>query len=252
MKVYFIGAGPGAPDLLTLRGAKIIQQCPIILYAGSLVPPEILTHAHKNAEIYDSAPMHLQQIMAILKRAAKEGKDVARLHSGDPSLYGATGEQMDLLRLENIEFEIIPGVTAYSAAAAKMQQELTLPNISQSLILTRTATRSSAMPNGESLENFARTGATLAIHLSINNLAKIVRELTPFYGADCPISIAYRASWHDEQYIHGTLATIRPLVKQAKITRTALIFVGHVLGKIDNDASHLYNANHTHILRGQE
>ena len=249
MKVYFIGAGPGAPDLLTLRAVETIGKCPIVLYAGSLIPTEILSHAQKSAEIHDSASMNLDEIMAILRRGANEGKDIARLHSGDPALYGATAEQMNILRDEGIAFETIPGVTAYSAAAAKMNQELTMPNISQTVILTRTATRASAMPNAETLENFARTGATLAIHLSITNLAKVVRELLPFYGEDCPVLIAYRASWADEKYISGTLLDIRAKVKAENITRTALIFVGQVLGKQDSAPSHLYDKNHTHILR---
>ena len=249
MKVYFIGAGPGAPDLLTLRAAETIRKCPIVLYAGSLIPTEILSHAQEGAEIYDSASMNLDEIMAILRRGAKTGKDIARLHSGDPALYGATAEQMNILRDEGIDFETIPGVTAYSAAAAKMNQELTMPNISQTVILTRTATRASAMPNAETLENFARTGSTLAIHLSITNLAKVVRELLPFYGETCPVLIAYRASWADEKYILGTLLDIRAKVKAENITRTALIFVGQVLGKHDSAPSHLYDKNHTHILR---
>ena len=249
MKVYFIGAGPGAPDLLTLRAAETIRKCPIVLYAGSLIPTEILSHAQESAEIHDSASMNLDEIMEILRRGARTDKDIARLHSGDPALYGATAEQMNILRDEGIDFETIPGVTAYSAAAAKMNQELTMPNISQTVILTRTATRASAMPNAETLENFARTGATLAIHLSITNLAKVVRELLPFYGEDCPVLIAYRASWADEKYISGTLLDIRAKVKAENITRTALIFVGQVLGKQDSAPSHLYDKNHTHILR---
>ena len=249
MKVYFIGAGPGAPDLLTLRAVEAIRKCPIVLYAGSLIPVEILSHAQQGAEIYDSASMNLDEIIEILRRGANQGKDIARLHSGDPALYGATAEQMNILRDEGIAFETIPGVTAYSAAAAKMNQELTMPNISQTVILTRTATRASAMPNAETLENFARTGATLAIHLSITNLAKVVRELTPFYGEDCPVMIAYRASWADEKYISGTLLDIRAKVKAENITRTALIFVGQVLGKQDSAPSHLYDKNHSHILR---
>ena len=249
MTVYFIGAGPGAPDLITLRAINIIKQCPTIIYAGSLIPQEILTHATQNAEIHDSAPLHLQQIMDLILTAHQENKDIARLHSGDPSLYGAISEQMDILRDHDIPFEIVPGVTAYSAAAAKFQQELTLPNISQSVILTRTAIRASAMPENETLENFAKTGATLAIHLSINNLAKIVKTLTPYYGEDCPVYIAYRASWADEQYITGTLRDIRDKVKKSGITRTALIFVGHVLGARNATPSHLYDASHHHVLR---
>ncbi len=249
MTVYFIGAGPGAPDLITLRAVTCLEKCQMIIYAGSLIPQEILSHATTDAEIHDSAPLHLEQIMALMFEAHQKNYDIARLHSGDPSLYGATTEQMEILQKNNIPFEIIPGVTAYSAAAAKLQQELTLPNISQSVILTRTAMRASQMPEHETLENFAKSRATLAIHLSITNLANIVKILTPYYGADCPVYIAYRASWQDEQYLKGTLADIRTQVKQAGITRTALIFVGHVLGASNVTPSHLYDKNHHHVLR---
>ncbi len=252
MTVYFIGAGPGAPDLITLRAVNIMQQCQMVIYAGSLIPTEILQHAPKNAEIHDSAPLHLGQITDLILKANRQNHDIARLHSGDPSLYGAITEQMDILRANNIPFEIIAGVTAYSAAAAKLQQELTLPDISQSVILTRTAIRASSMPEHETLENFAKSRATLAIHLSINNLANIIKTLTPYYGADCPCYIAYRASWADEQYIKGTLTDIRQKVKKAGFTRTALIFVGHVLGAQDVTPSHLYDKNHHHVLREKE
>ena len=259
MTVYFIGAGPGASDLITLRGANIIKKCTICLYAGSLVPTDIIAHAGcesgDHPVIIDSAPLNLQQIMDMIVTYHEQGKDIARVHSGDPSIYGAIGEQIQILKQCNIPYQIIPGVSAYAAAAAELGQELTLPNISQTIILTRTATRSTAMPNGEELAELAKHRATMAIHLSITNLAKIVRDLIPHYGADCPVIIAYRVGWEDSLYLHGRLDNIRDQVKQAGITRTALILIGHVLGNdgaLPNGAaqpSKLYDANHHHLFR---
>ena len=251
MTVYFIGAGPGASDLITLRGLRLIERAPVCLYAGSLVPRDIINAAPKNARILDTAPMVLDDIIAEMFAAHEKGLDVARIHSGDPSLYGAIQEQIRRLKLLNINYEICPGVSAYAASAARIGCEFTLAGISQSIVLTRTSTRSSAMPAGETLENFAKTGASMAIHLSINNLAKVVRELTPYYGDDCPTVIAYRVSWPDEAIIRGTLSTIRAKVKKAGITRTALILVGRCLDpdQLNFADSHLYDANHHHVLR---
>lgn len=249
MKVHFIGAGPGAPDLITVRGLKLIQSCPVCLYAGSLVPEAVVAEAPEGAIVLDTAPMHLDEIMAEIEAARDRDQDVARVHSGDPSLYGAIAEQIRRLEALGIDYEITPGVSAYAAAAAILKKELTLPEIAQSIILTRTAVRASSMPEGEDLDTLGRTGATLAIHLSINNLAKVVRELTPHYGEDCPVAIVYRATWPDELVITGTLADIRPKVKAAKITRTALILVGRVLGERVFEDSRLYAADHTHVLR---
>jgi precorrin-4/cobalt-precorrin-4 C11-methyltransferase len=247
--VHFIGAGPGAADLITVRGLNLIKSAPVVLYAGSLVPEAIVAEAHPSARVLDTAPMHLDEIIAEIKTAHDADHDVARVHSGDPSLYGATAEQMRKLDALDIPYDVTPGVSAYAAAAAALNQELTLPDVSQTVILTRTSVRSSDMPEGEDLETLGRTGATLAIHLSVNNLAKVVRELSPHYGDDCPVIVAYRASWPDEMYIHGTLSTIRDKVKQAGITRTALIMVGHVLGQSSFDDSRLYAADHHHVLR---
>ncbi len=249
MTVHFIGAGPGAPDLITVRGLKLIQRCPVVLYAGSLVPRGILTEAPADATVVDTAPLHLDEIVAHIEAAHAAGHDVARVHSGDPSLYGAIAEQMRRLDQLAIPYEVVPGVPAYAAAAAALRRELTLPDVAQSVVLTRTAVRASAMPAGETLAAFARTGATLAVHLSINNLAKVVREVEPFYGADCPVVVAYRVGWPDETFVHGTLRTIRDRVKAYAITRTALILIGRVLGDAAFTDSRLYAADHDHVCR---
>ncbi|NQY81999.1 MAG: precorrin-4 C(11)-methyltransferase [Alphaproteobacteria bacterium] len=250
MTVHFIGAGPGDPELLSLKAARLISESPVVLYAGSLVPKEVLQHAPKNSEITDTAPLHLDQIMTLISEANQRGHDVARVHSGDPSLYSAVTEQINRLNTLGIPFDITPGIPAFAAAAAKLGQELTLPRIAQTVILTRTATQSSAMPEGEDLDTLARSYATLAIHLSINNLAKVIRALEPHYGSDYPVIIAYRVSWPDELFLHGTLSNIRSKVKQAGITRTALILVGRVF-KHPEDAteSMLYDVRHHHVLR---
>ncbi len=249
MTVHFIGAGPGAPDLITVRGLALVKRCPVILYAGSLVPTAILEEASPDALIIDTAPLHLDQIIDALAAAHEKGQDVARLHSGDPSLYGAIGEQMRRLDVLTIPYDVVPGVPAYAAAAAVLRQEFTLPEVAQTVILTRTSTRSSPMPAGEELAALAATRATLAIHLSINNLASVVRTLIPHYGEDCPVVIAYRVSWPDQLILRGELATIRDEVKAAGITRTALILVGPVLGASGYRDSALYDAAHTHVLR---
>lgn len=254
MTVYFIGAGPGAPDLITVRGRDLIARCPVCLYAGSLVPRELLDAAPKDAEIVDTAPLDLDAIVAHMESAHAAGRDVARVHSGDPSLYGAIGEQMRRLDALAIAYEVVPGVPAFAAASAALGRELTLPDVSQTVILTRTAVRASAMPAGEELSELARSGATLAIHLSINNLANVVRDLTPHYGADCPVVVAYRVSWPDERFISGTLADIRQAVKGSGITRTALILVGRALGEDPGGESafadsRLYASDHHHVLR---
>jgi precorrin-4/cobalt-precorrin-4 C11-methyltransferase len=249
MTVHFIGAGPGAPDLITLRGVNLIRRCPLVIYAGSLVPRELIDEAGATARVVDSAPLHLDEIMTLITDAHAKGEDVARVHSGDPSLYGAIAEQMARLDALNIPYDITPGVSAYAAAAAALKCELTLPERSQTVILTRTAVRASAMPPGEDLARLGATGAVLAIHLSINNLAKVVRDLAPHYGADCPCVIAYRVTWPDELILRGTLATIREMAKASGITRTALILVGRDLGSHGAAQSRLYAADHDHVLR---
>ena len=250
MKVYFIGAGPGDPELITVRGLKLIERCPVCLFAGSLVPEAVVAAAPDTARVIDTASLTLDDIMQEIVVARDAGQDVARVHSGDPSLYGAIAEQIRRLKAMGVEYEIVPGVSAYAAAAAGLGIELTVPEVTQSLILTRTAMKSSAMPEGEELTSLGRTGATLAIHLSIRNLRQIERDLTPFYGADCPVIVAYRVGWPDEAYIHGTLSTIRARVQEEKITRTALIFVGRGLAQNDHFRdSALYDADHVHVLR---
>ena len=249
MTVHFIGAGPGAADLITVRGRDLIRRCPVVLYAGSLVPEAVVAEAAKGARVVDTAPLTLDEIVAEMEAAERAGQDVARVHSGDPSLYGAIAEQMRRLDALAIPYEVTPGVSAYAAAAAALKAELTLPEVVQSVIITRTAVRSSPMPEGEDLKTLGATGATLAIHLSVNNLAHVVRELTPVRGADCPVVVAYRVSWPDETMIHGTLADIRAKVKESGITRTALILVGRALGEGAHADSRLYDPAHHHVLR---
>ncbi len=252
MTVHFIGAGPGAADLITVRGLKLIQKCPVCLYAGSLVPQEIIEAAPEGARVIDTASLHLDQIIDEIRAAHDQGLDVARVHSGDPSLYGATAEQMRRLDALEIDYDVTPGVPAFAAAAAALKTELTLPEIAQTVILTRTAMKSSNMPSGEELEKLGASRATLAIHLSIRNLGHILRSLEPHYGADCPVVIAYRVSWPDEKFIHATLATMAASVRAAKLTRTALIFVGEVFGAKAFRDSSLYDANHQHVLRNRK
>ena len=253
MIVHFIGAGPGAPDLITVRGLRLIRSCPVVLYAGSLVPREVIAQAGENtslpAHIVDTAPLDLDAIIGEMTAAHCRGRDVARVHSGDPSFYGASGEQMRRLRELEIPYDITPGVPAFAAAAAALGQELTLPGIAQSVVLTRTAVRASPMPQSESLAAFAATGATLAIHLSINNLARVVRELAPVCGGDCPVVVIYRASCPDQRIIRGTLGTIRAKMSGQGITRTALILVGRALDASDFADSRLYAPDHHHVLR---
>jgi precorrin-4/cobalt-precorrin-4 C11-methyltransferase len=249
MTVHFIGAGPGAPDLITIRGRDRIARCPVCLYAGSLVPAEVVAFAPEGARVIDTAPLTLDEIIAEMQAAHAAGLDVARVHSGDPSIYGAIGEQMRWLDALSIPYDITPGVPAFAAAAATLGTELTLPEVSQTIILTRTAMQSSPMPNAETLDVLGRSGGTLAIHLSVRNLARVVDDLTPHYGVDCPVAVVYRASWPDEQVIRGTLADIRTKVREAKQTRTALILVGRVLDSRDFRDSALYDPAHAHVLR---
>jgi len=248
--VFFIGAGPGDPELLTLKAARVIGECPVCLYAGSLVPVEVVACAPTGARVMDTAPMTLNETHAEIVAAHARGLDVARVHSGDPSLYGAIAEQIRLLRRDGIAYQIIPGVPAYAAAAAALGQELTIPEIAQSIVLTRVSMKSTSMPKGETLANFARTGATLAIHLGVRNLREIERQLIPFYGADCPAVIAYRVGWPDQALIRGTISDIRAQARALKITRTALILVGPALGEIPGfKDSALYNPAVPHVLR---
>jgi precorrin-4/cobalt-precorrin-4 C11-methyltransferase len=227
MTVYFIGAGPGDPELITVKGQRLVRTCPVILYAGSLVPAQVLD-GHRAVRVVNTAELDLDTIVALLQEAHANGQDVARAHSGDPSLYGAIGEQIRRLDALGIPFEIVPGVTATAACAATLNRELTLPGISQTVILTRYATKT-AMPEGEALADLARHRATMAIHLGVRHIERIVADVLPHYGADCPVAVIFRASWPDEEKIVGTLADIAEKVRDAKLERTALILVGHVL-----------------------
>ncbi|MCP1199793.1 precorrin-4 C(11)-methyltransferase [Notoacmeibacter sp. MSK16QG-6] len=251
MTVYFIGAGPGAPDLITLRGKTLIERCPVCLYAGSIVPKDMLEWCPKNATIIDSAPMSLDEIEAAFVEAYKAGKDVARLHSGDLAMWSAVNEQIRRLRRLGIAYEMVPGVPAIAAAAASLGQELTVPGESQSLILTRINGRASPMPSGETLENFAESGAMLAIHLAIHALSEIVARLAPFYGADCPVRIVAHASRPEEKIINGTLADIEHRFAADPVERTAIILVGHALGSENHRESALYDAAYQRRFRGR-
>ncbi len=250
MTVHFIGAGPGAPDLLTLRGRDIIASCPVCLYAGSLVPEAILQHCPEGARIVNTAPMDLDEIIAEIRAAHEAGQDVARLHSGDLSVWSALGEQLRRLKALGIPVSVTPGVPAFAAAAAALGAELTLPGLAQSVVLTRTPGRASSMPEGETLRNFAATGATLAIHLSIRNIATVVADLSPIYGADCPVAVVYRASWPDQKIIRGTLGGIEGKLGEG-ITRTALILVGPALAGDGFDESCLYAVDYDRRYRPQ-
>lgn len=250
MTVHFIGAGPGAADLLTLRGRDIIAACPVCLYAGSLVPEEILGHCPQDARVINTASMDLDAIIAECRAAEDAGHDVARLHSGDLSVWSAMGEQMRRLRAEGITFSVTPGVPSFAAAAATLGAELTLPGLAQSVVLTRTPGRASSMPPAETLTNFAATGATLAIHLSIANLDQVITDLTPGYGAGCPVAVVYRASWPDERIIRATLGTLKAAMDDG-ISRTALILVGPALAGEGFTESCLYSKYYDRRYRPQ-
>lgn len=250
MTVHFVGAGPGAPDLLTLRGRDIIAAAPVCLYAGSLVPEAILGHCPEGARIVNTAPLSLDQIMDEIAAAHAEGKDVVRLHSGDLSVYSAMGEQLRRLRELGIPYTVTPGVPAFAAAAAALGAELTLPGLAQSVVLTRTPGRASAMPEGETLVNFAATGATLCIHLSIHNLERTVADLVPAYGSDCPVAVVWRATWPEQRIVRGTLGTIEALVA-GSMERTALILVGPALGAEGFEESCLYAVDYDRRFRPQ-
>ncbi len=247
MTVYFIGAGPGDPELITVKGQRLIRSCPVIIYAGSLVPAAVL-EGHHASQVVNSAELHLEQIIELIQTAHANGFDVARVHSGDPSLYGAIGEQIRCLRELGIPFQIIPGVTAVAACAALLETELTLPDIAQSVILTRYADKT-PMPAGEDFASLARHGTTMAIHLGVNHLEKIVAELLPHYGADCPIAVVHRATWPDQDWVTGTLGDIAEKVVAKGFRRTALILVGRVLASDCFSESSLYRAGHVHLYR---
>ncbi|PTV97215.1 precorrin-4/cobalt-precorrin-4 C11-methyltransferase [Rhodobacter aestuarii] len=248
MTVHFIGAGPGAADLITLRGRDLIASCPVCLYAGSLVPLALLSHCPDGAKIINTAPLSLDEIIAEIQAAHEAGQDVARLHSGDLSVWSAMGEQLRRLRALGIPYDVTPGVPSFAAAAATLGAELTLPGVAQSVILTRTSGRASAMPEGETLENFARTGAVLAIHLSVHVLEDVVEKLTPYYGADCPVAVVWRASWPDQRVVRATLGSLQTAVG-AEMERTALIMVGRSLDTEEFDESRLYAGDYDRRYR---
>jgi len=249
--VHFIGAGPGAADLITVRGRELIARCPVCLYAGSLVSPELLVHCPADARILDTAPMSLDEIEAEFVRAHAAGCDVARLHSGDLSIYSAVAEQVRRLKRHGIAYTMTPGVPAFAAASAALECELTLPEVAQSVVVTRVGGRASRMPEAERLAAFGATKATLAIHLAIGALDAIVQELTPFYGSDCPAAIVVRASWPDQRVLRGTLADIAARAKAEPIERTAMIFVGRALAMKDFRDSALYDAAYQRRFRSR-
>lgn len=242
MTVYFIGAGPGAADLLTIRAQRLIAAAPVVLYAGSLVPAEVLAGARAGARLVDTARMDLEAITAEMVRAHHAGRDVARLHSGDPSIFSAVAEQARRLGAEGVPWQIVPGVPAFVAAAAALRQELTLPGVGQTVILTRAAARATPMPPGEELTALAVTGATLVLHLAVQNIGKVVTDLMPRYGADCPAAVVTKASWPDEDVLRCRLGELADQVRNQGIRRTAIIVVGRVLGQDGFDDSHLYSA----------
>jgi precorrin-4/cobalt-precorrin-4 C11-methyltransferase len=247
MTVHFIGAGPGAPDLITLRGRDLIAACPVCLYAGSLVPEALLAHCPPGARIVNTAPLDLDAIIAEIAAAHAAGQDVARLHSGDTSVWSAMGEQLRRLRALGIPYDVTPGVPSFAAAAAALGAELTLPGVAQSVVLTRTGGRASAMPPGESLAAFAATGATLAIHLSVHVLDRIRAELLPHYGPDCPVAVVFRASWPDQRILRATLGSLDPAIGAGE--RTALVLVGPALAAEGFAESRLYAGDYDRRFR---
>jgi len=249
--IHFIGAGPGAADLVTVRGRDLLARCPVCLYAGSIIPPELLAHCPPKARIVDTAPMSLDEIEAEFLAAHAAGLDVARLHSGDLSVYSALAEQIRRLARKNIPYTLTPGVPAFAAAAAALGRELTVPEIAQSVVLTRMPGRASRMPEREQLKTFAATGATLAIHLAIHRIDRIVEELTPFYGTDCPVAVVVRASWPDEKIISGTLGDIGAKLAAEAVERTAMVLVGPALAAEDFRESALYDPDYRRRFRGE-
>jgi precorrin-4/cobalt-precorrin-4 C11-methyltransferase len=249
MTVHFIGAGPGAPDLITVRGRDLIARSPVCLYAGSLVPRALLDHCPPGARIVDTAPLDLDAIITLCLEATAKGEDVARLHSGDLSIWSAMGEQLRRLERAGAPYTITPGVPAFAAASAALRRELTLPGLAQSLVLTRTFGRASPMPERETLAAFAATGATLAIHLSIHAVEHVVAELMRFYGADCPTVVVARASWPDERIVRARLGELVDALRESPIERTALILVGPVLDAEDFRESELYNVDYVRRFR---
>jgi precorrin-4/cobalt-precorrin-4 C11-methyltransferase len=252
MTVHFIGAGPGAADLITVRGRDLLAACPVCLHAGSIVSPELLQYCSPDARLVDTAPLSLDEIEAEYVAAHQAGKDVARLHSGDLSVWSAVAEQIRRLERLGIPYTLTPGVPSFAAAAAALGRELTIPEVAQSLVLTRVSGRASKMPAGETLAGFGKTGATLAIHLAIHAMGEIVEQLTPLYGADCPVAVVFRASWPDERIIRGKLDDIEAKLAADPVERTAIVFVGRGLAAQDFRESSLYDAYYQRRFRGRE
>jgi precorrin-4/cobalt-precorrin-4 C11-methyltransferase len=252
MTVHFIGAGPGAADLITVRGRDLIAACPVCLWAGSIMSPELLKYCRPEARIVDTAPMSLDEIEAEYAAAHAAGHDVARLHSGDLSVWSAVAEQIRRLEKLGISYTLTPGVPSFAAAAAALGRELTIPEVAQSLVLTRVSGRASKMPAGETLTGFGRTGATLAIHLAIHAIDEIVADLTPLYGADCPVAVVFRASWPEERVMRGTLGNIAAALAERPIERSAIVFVGRGLAAEGFRESSLYDAYYQRRFRGRE
>ncbi|OJH35000.1 precorrin-4 C(11)-methyltransferase [Cystobacter ferrugineus] len=248
MKVYIIGAGPGDPKLITVRGAELVEQCPVVLYTGSLVPQAVIARARPDARVLDSSSMTLEQIIDVLKEAHAADQDVARVHTGDPSIFGSTAEQIRRLIELGIPYEIIPGVSSFTAAAAVLGKELTLPELSQTIIVTRAEGRT-LMPEGEKLEDLARHRATLALFLSAGLIRDVVEKLLPSYGPDCPVAVVQKATWPDQKVVRGTLADIGDKVRAERINATAMILVGEVLEAKDFANSRLYDPTFTHRFR---
>ncbi|MDG3016033.1 precorrin-4 C(11)-methyltransferase [Speluncibacter jeojiensis] len=242
MTVYFIGAGPGAADLITVRGRRVIESSPVCLYAGSLVPDELLTHCPAGARLVDTARMNLDEIIAELVAAHQRGEDVARLHSGDTAIYSAMAEQMRRLDAAGVPYEVVPGVPSFSAAAAILGRELTVPGVSQSVVISRVSTLSTSMPPGEDLATLGRSGATLVLLLAAAQIDTVVAELAPNYGPDCPVAVVAYATRPGEQVVRATVSTIAPALKAAGITKTAVIIVGEVLAAEEFPDSYLYSA----------
>lgn len=250
MTVHFIGAGPGAADLITVRGRDLIAQSPVCLYAGSLVPRALLQYCPQDARIVDTAPLALDDIIDIMREETAAGRDIARLHSGDLAIWSALGEQLRRLDDAGIAYTVTPGVPAFSAAAAALRRELTLPGVAQTVVLTRTPGRASTMPPRETLSAYAATGATLAVHLSIHVLDEVVDQLMPHYGSDCPVAVVYRATWPDERIVRSTLSCITAaLASSGPVERTALILVGPALGSDDFPNSALYSKDYERRFR---
>ena len=249
MTIHFIGAGPGAADLITVRGRDILARCPVCLYAGSLVPPELLAHCPAGARLIDSAPLTLDQIETHYLETHEAGLDVARLHSGDLSIYSALAEQLRRLERHGIPYTLTPGVPAFAAAAAVLGRELTVPGLAQSVVLTRMSGRASRMPETERLATFAASGATLAIHLAIHAMDAIVEELIPHYGLDCPVAIVMRATWPDERVLRGRLDDIRDKLALEPMERTALVFIGRSLEAVNFQESALYSTDYHRRFR---